>query len=156
MNTPTAEMVAIDKVPELVRKLYTLVAELETLFPGRAFTPDGHLVGSIGEVIAAHRYDLKLYTASQETHDAVSSGGNQIQIKATQGKSVALRAEPEFLIVLKLEKDGQATEVFNGPGSQVWEECGAMQKNGQRSISISKLRKIMTKISDNQRIPSRK
>ena len=48
------------RVPEIVRELYSSVAELEELFPGRKFTLDGHLVGSIGEVIAAHRYGLEL------------------------------------------------------------------------------------------------
>ena len=39
----------VEKVPGLVGELYALVAQLEALFPGRRFTPDGHLVGSIGE-----------------------------------------------------------------------------------------------------------
>ncbi len=50
----------IGKVPGLIGQLYELVAQLEALFPSRRFTPDGHLVGSIGEVIAAHRYGLQL------------------------------------------------------------------------------------------------
>jgi len=40
----------------LVKQLYKIVKEFERLFPERRFTPDGHLVGSIGEVIAKHRY----------------------------------------------------------------------------------------------------
>ena len=39
---------SIDCIPELVRDLYKLVAKFEALFPERKFTPDGHLVGSIG------------------------------------------------------------------------------------------------------------
>lgn len=34
-------------------KLYAITRELELQFPGRKFTPDGHLVGSIGEVLVA-------------------------------------------------------------------------------------------------------
>jgi len=49
-----------NKIPQLIKRLYEIVAELESLYPGRKFTPDGHLVGSIGEVIAAHNYDLIL------------------------------------------------------------------------------------------------
>ena len=41
------------EVGELLAFLYRIVDLLEVLFPGRKFTPDGHLVGSIGEVIAA-------------------------------------------------------------------------------------------------------
>jgi len=41
------------KLPEPVADIYWAVVRLEVLYPGRKFTPDGHLVGSIGEVIAA-------------------------------------------------------------------------------------------------------
>jgi hypothetical protein len=40
-------------VPALVSRLYEIVDELEEIFPGRHFTPDGHLVGSLGESLAA-------------------------------------------------------------------------------------------------------
>lgn len=94
----------INKVPNLVRQLYQLVAEFESLFPGRKFTPDGHLVGSIGEVVAAHRYGLDLYAASTEGHDAQASDGRKVEIKATQGNAVALRASSVHLIVLHLAR----------------------------------------------------
>ena len=41
------------KLPKPVAAIYRAVEELEALYPGRKFTPDGHLVGSIGEVVAA-------------------------------------------------------------------------------------------------------
>jgi len=52
-----------------------VVAELEKEFEGRRFTPDGHLVGSIGEVVAAYAFGLKLLPASNERHDAVAANG---------------------------------------------------------------------------------
>lgn len=145
----------IDRVPELVRQLYLLVGEFESLFPGRKFTPDGHLVGSIGEVVAAHRYGLELYAASTEAHDALANDGRQVEIKATQGNGVALRAEPTHLIVLHLARDGSSLEVFNGPGALAWAHCGAMQKNGQRPISLAKLRALMEQVSDGERLALR-
>lgn len=145
----------VDQVPELVRRLYALVEEFETLFPGRKFTPDGHLVGSIGEVIAAHRYGLELVAASTEAHDAKTRDGRQVEVKATQGSGVALRAEPQHLLVLHLARDGESSEVFNGPGALAWAHCGAMQKNGQRPISLTKLRKLMKQVPDGQRLALR-
>jgi hypothetical protein len=142
-------------VPSLVGRLYAVVAELEALFPGRKFTPDGHLVGSIGEVVAAHRYGLKLYPASTLAHDAVAADGRSVEVKATQGVSVAMRAEPEHLIVLHLNKEGQATEVFNGPGSVAWARAGAMQKNGQRPISLFQLKKLMQELPQATRLAAR-
>jgi hypothetical protein len=41
------------KLPAPVAAIYRAVEELEAAYPLRKFTPDGHLVGSIGEVIAA-------------------------------------------------------------------------------------------------------
>ena len=92
----------VESIPSLVRRLYNVVAELETLFPGRKFTLDGHLVGSIGEVLAAHYYGLTLLPSSAPVHDAIASDGRMVQVKATQAKTVALRAEPEHLLVLNL------------------------------------------------------
>ena len=126
---------------------------LEGLFPGRPFTPDGHLVGSIGEVMAAHRYGLTLLSCSSECHDAIASDGIKVQIKATQGRSVGLRHEPDHLIVLKLGKNGQLTEAYNGPGKLPWDMSGKLQKNGQRSISLASLGVLMQGIPDTLRIP---
>jgi hypothetical protein len=36
----------------------------------------------------------------------------------------------------------EAEVVYDGPGESVWQNAGKIQKNGQRTISISKLRKI--------------
>ena len=144
--TSGTKQAAIASIPALVKQLYATVAEFHSLFPERKFTPDGHLVGSIGEVIAAHRYGLTLLPASAANHDATTIDGTLVQIKATQGKSVGLRAEPQHLIVLHLAETGEATEIYNGPGGMVWTACGMMQKNGQRPIRLSKLRTLMTSV----------
>ncbi len=44
---------SILEIPSIVQEPYSIVDRLEELFPGRRFTTDGHLVGSIGEVLAA-------------------------------------------------------------------------------------------------------
>ncbi len=61
-----------------------------TTFPGRHYTPDGGMVGSIGEALAASWYGLELFTAGAETHDAKAPDGRLVQIKATQIDRVAL------------------------------------------------------------------
>lgn len=40
-----------DKFQHLVKSLYSIVEDLEEMFPGRHFTPDGHMVGSLGECL---------------------------------------------------------------------------------------------------------
>lgn len=145
----------IDRVPELVSRLYAVVDELETLFPGRHFTPDGHLVGSLGEVWAAHLYGIALHPASSATHDGLSPSGKQVQVKATQGSSVALSSVPDHLVVLRLQRHGNPEEYYNGPGALAWHAAGKMQKNGQRSVSLTKLRRLMESVGSADRIPWR-
>ena len=140
-----------NRIRELIAQLYAIVRELQQMFPDRLFTPDGHLVGSLGEVIAARDYSLTLLPSSTETHDA-RQNDRLVQIKITQGKRVALYSEPEYLLVLKLEKDGTSSEVFNGPGNLAWINTSAKQKNGQRPISLAKLRKLMLQVQPAQRI----
>ena len=142
----------IERIPELVSRLYEIVAELEQLFPERRFTPDGHLVGSIGEVLACHHYDLELLQASQQNHDATAKDGRRVQIKITQRASVGLRDKPQHLVVLQLAADGTAREVFNGPGRTAWEAAGHMQRNGQKAIGIARLRDLMTQVEPKSRL----
>lgn len=147
-------MKSIEEVPGLVRSLYELVRQLEAHFPERKFTLDGHLVGSIGEVLAAHQYGLELLTGSAKGHDATAPDKRQVQIKATQAKSVGLRSEPEHLIVLRLTADGTATEIYNGPGALPWRHAGKQQKNGQRPIAVSRLELLMSKVAPADRLAS--
>ena len=146
------------EVPPLLASLYCVVDRLEKLFPGRKFTPDGHLVGSIGEAVAARMFDLRLLAASTSEHDATTADGRiPVQIKLTQGKrGVALRAKPKHLLVLRLDPADLAVEVvYNGRGHAPWSAAGKMQKNGQRSISLSKLRAMNGGVPDPERLPSR-
>ena len=71
------------------------------------------------------------------------SEGRYYQIKATQTDKISLSSEPDFLIVIKLYPDGTWNVIYNGPGNPVWENSGKMQKNGQRPISLSKIKKLM-------------
>lgn len=135
-----------------IKQLYKITNELEQAYPGRKFTVDGHLVGSIGEVIVAEHYGLSLLPNSTKTHDAVSKEGKQVQIKATQVKSIAISSEPDYLIVIRLLSDGSWEEIYNGPGKAAWDNAGKMQKNGQRPISLSKLRNLMGSVNINDKI----
>ena len=129
-----------------IKDLYKITNELERTYPGRKFTVDGHLVGSIGEVIVAEHYGLKLLPNSTKTHDAVSKDGKLVQIKATQVKGISISSEPDYVIVIKILPDGSWEEVYNGPGKHVWDNAGKMQKNGQRPISLSKLQLLMRSV----------
>ena len=131
----------LGRIRELIQCLYSTVSELEKEFETeqRKFTLDGHLVGSIGEVVAAYAFGLKLLRSSSKDHDATSADGSLVQIKLTGGKSIGLYSEPEHLIVLQMA-NMEIRLIYNGPGQTVWNSCNAIQKNGQRFIGIVKLR----------------
>lgn len=129
------------KLPAPVAKIYEATVELERLYPGRKFTPDGHLVGSIGEVVAAEALGLTLYPMSRAGHDAYDANGD-VQIKMTAGKSVAMYASCDRLVVLQVASPEEAEIVYDGPGRPAWENAGKLGKNGQRVISLARLRAL--------------
>lgn len=142
------------RFPELIREIYRAVDELESMFPNRHFTPDGHMVGSIGEAIAKHYYGVTLYSASHEGHDGEAHGW-QVQVKATQRKSIALTSEPDQLLVFRINRDGSFVEEYNGPGEAVWSfAClKPRPKNGQYQVSLATLRKLMGLVSPDKKLP---
>jgi len=143
------------KVGRLIKSLYDVVRELEKEFVDekRKFTLDGHLVGSIGEVVAAYSFGLTLLPPSEKTHDA-KKDGKMIQIKLTGGNdSVALSSKPEHLIVLQLQ-NLKFCLVYNGPGAEPWAKCsGDPAKRGQRPIRLTMLKKLQGQVSESDKIP---
>ena len=143
------------KFQELVKQLYATVSALESMFPGRHFTPDGHMVGSLGECLVAHAYGLELQTASNKGFDAIAPDGSEIEIKATQSKSVAFRSEPEHAIIIKILPNGTFEEAYNGPGNLVWQQFAGRKipSNGQFQISLTKLKALDRQVSESDRLP---
>ena len=129
------------KLPKPVASIYRAVEELSAAYPGRKFTPDGHLVGSIGEVVAAEALGLTLHPGSHPGHDAYNANGN-VQIKMRAGKSIAMYATCERLVVLRVISPEEAEIVYDGPGEPAWASAGKMGKNGQKVISLSRLRTL--------------
>jgi hypothetical protein len=141
------------RFPELIRELYKIVVELEAMFPGRPFTPDGHMVGSLAECFAEFYYGLNLYTCSHQGHDANVEGCN-VEIKATQRGRVALRSGPERLLVFLIFRDGSFEEIYNGPGAPVWArfEGKAKPSNGQFQVGLAELRRLMKNVPQDQQL----
>lgn len=151
------------RTAELIEQLLVGVGELEAMHPGRKFTPDGHLVGSIGEVAAAALFAIELVAGSAAGHDAVSADGRKIEIKATFGtravgiRSTSTQHAAAALIVLKLAKEpGHEHEVvYNGPLTLALGAAGATQSNGQATVSLTRLRELDRSVPDDQRVPRR-
>jgi hypothetical protein len=138
---PEQSMTRRVPLPLPVARIYTAAAKLEAMYPGRKFTPDGHLVGSIGEVVAAEALGLTLYPMSRCGHDAYDANGD-VQIKMTGGKSVAMYDTCDRLVVLRVVTPKEAEIVYDGPGQPAWEKAGKLGRNGQRRVSLSCLRTL--------------
>jgi len=138
-----------------VKNIYQAVSELEKMFPGRPFTPDGHMVGSLGECLVADAYNLKLMPPSNEGYDAETKEGIKIEIKATQSKSIAFRSCPEHTIIIKIKNDGTFEECYNGPGVIIWSTFKGkkLPSNGQFQISLNKVKKLFENVPNSKRIP---
>lgn len=167
------EMVKVDSMAareriaatlELVGRLNENVGRLEALHKGRKFSLDGHLVGSLGEVIAKEMFKIQLVTASSTGHDAIEEVGERrlVEIKATFGtRGVALRTTSDTaksaLIVLKLSKDPSEgpTVIFNGPLAVAFRAAGKFGSNGQARMSLSRLSELNQTVEEASRVPIR-
>ena len=141
----------IESLKHNYRTIASMISEMEKNFPDRHFTMDGHLVGSIGECMAAYFYNIELSKSSQRNYDGIKDG-IEIQIKTTQKKTVLISSKPEHLIVLQLLEDGQVLEVFNGPGDVVWNMAGKMDKHGYYHFTVKKLTELNQRVPYNKRI----
>jgi hypothetical protein len=130
------------KLPKSVAKIYEAVAELSAEYPGRPFTPDGHLIGSIGEVVARETFGSELREPSNKHHDARCSLRGDVEVKITAGKSISMRGPCNHLIVLKVISPQYAEIIFDGSGIGLWQDAGETASNGQRRVSLAKLRRL--------------
>ncbi len=145
----------IDEVKKKLTDLFRLSDEL-TKLTGRPFTPDGHMVGSAGEVLAAYHFDFLLEDPSNPDFDATTKSEckYKVEIKTTGGKrSVAFgwKSAPvaEKVLVLRLDQQSEDgfEEVYNGNASPVWELLKGLkvQKTGQRRLALNNLRELSEK-----------
>jgi len=127
---------------ELVRSIFDACAEL-TRRSSRRVSPDGHLVGSLGEIYAAEELGLTLATASNPGYDAVDRKGVRVEIKTTTRSSISLSADgtlAERLVVVQLDPNsGAPSIVFDGSAKSAWALAGPPAKNGQRRLSLGRL-----------------
>ncbi len=140
----------IDFIKKKLYELLNIVNELEERFPGRKFTLDGHLFGSLGEVIASDFYNIELAPTGTKTYDGTING-KEVQIKITQGSSVDINNIPHHLLVLRWDKqNGEVYEVYNGPCD--WLRERKITKNGWYTVTLNKLYDENNKISDSKRL----
>lgn len=141
-----------DEIKKLIGQILGAAARLSSV-TGRPCTPDGHLVGSIGEIYAQEYYGVKLYPPSHKGHDGTWKG-REIQIKTTQKDSVELKGATDLLLVLKIHPGGGYEEIYNGDGQRPWVVLAKRKPTptGHISISIRKLRELNKTVGEKDRV----
>lgn len=145
---------------ETIKELFRITRQLESEYEryGRKFTVDGHLIGSIGEVIVAEEFGLELLKNSTPYVDAVAKDHREVQIKATQIDRVSFSKGlnhriPQHVIVIHIGSDGEWDLVYNGPGRIVYDNLGKRRSNGQAQISLNKLKELMKTVAEEEQLP---
>lgn len=130
-----------DDVNNLIRTVFDACAKL-TLLTGRPVSPDGHLVGTLGEIVASEALDLELMPPSNDGYDATDSQGRKVEIKTTTRRSIGIANKgtaAERLVVVTLNERGTGQVVYDGPIQTALDMAGPPRANGQRTLALSKL-----------------
>lgn len=143
-------------IKDYVAELLGIVARMQADYSKKKFTLDGRLVGDIGEILAEQIYDLDLLEGLCKTHDAVSQGRN-VQIKTTMKHSLGFGDIPDYYIGIRISETGEVEEVFNGPGSIIWQAIKhrTRPRNFLFNVDLSILRRLNATVAPEDRIKKR-
>ena len=147
------------KLPEEVRHLVHARNELRRRYGhfGLEFTPDGNLVGDLGEAVAAELFELRLAERrGLKAVDAYTSTGQSIQIKASgRGKAVPFthsEVPADWLLVLVFDYEAEDVEVvYNGPYAPALARLPPAWV-GQRSVSVAHLRRLDEQLGSHDKL----
>ncbi|WP_330113920.1 hypothetical protein SA496_14195 [Pseudomonas sp. JS3066] len=147
------------KIAEALDQLFGAVAKLRDAFPEKPFTPDGRLVGDIGEAMASLHYDLTLNEGLTKHHDAIAVDGRNVQIKATFSNHLTFPVHhvPDYYLGIRLRPDGSFEEIYNGPGQLIAEGLARRKptSTGLHGNLMGMLKRINGEVPDTERIPRR-
>lgn len=124
---------------------------------GLNFTPDGNLVGDLGEAIAAELFGLSLAEKrGTKAIDAFTRERETVQIKASgRGQSIQFTHSEEpavWLLVLVLDYEREEVEVaYNGPYLPAVSKLPSGWF-GQRPVTVTFLRKLNSEVPDDRRL----
>jgi len=149
------EAASMKEVPVIYKAVKSLTKRY-----GRKFTPDGVLLGTLGEVLAEEKYDLKLLSPKTKDFDATDCRGRKVQIRCNQRNTTPIKkgATKGVFLALKLLPDGSIKEIFNGPASAVHQLTVGRKADSAGFVELShdKLRKLMESVPESKMIPLRR
>ena len=126
----------------------------------RPFTPDGRMVGDIGEIMAGSFYEIELDKIGRRAWDGTYRGRN-VQIKTTGGTNTYLKQLEEgfgnglFMVFLINRENGEYELVYNGDIQRVWDDLKnkKLDKTSAKSISLDRLRELKKSVRPKNIVP---
>ena len=108
-----------------IKQLLEITQKLRTQYQ-RSFSLDGRLVGDIGEILAAEKYGLELYSENTAIYDGFEkTTGRKVQIKASfkNYSYFPFGADkiPDYFLSINILENGELEELYNGPGHYIVE-----------------------------------
>ena len=140
----------LDQLLQAIKGLYLVVAELHNAFPERPFTPDGRMVGDIGEAIAAIKFGVVIDKKIKQHWDGYREIGGKrrdVQIKTTQKYDTYLKKPPHDgdLLVFKISSKGLWNCCYNGSIMSQWNKFRKMRKPDKTGAIMIPLKKLCSK-----------
>jgi hypothetical protein len=108
-----------------IKQLLEITQKLRNQYQ-RSFSLDGRLVGDIGEILAAVKYGLELYSENTAVHDGFEkTTGRKVQIKASFKNysyfPFGVDKIPDYFLSINILENGELEELYNGPGHYIVE-----------------------------------
>ena len=148
-------MATKEKLTEAIKGVFDSCRRLSKTSGGiRKFTPDGRMVGDIGEVIAEVFYQVKLHNVGRHDWDGTYKNRN-VQIKVTGGKETYHKETPRggfadgLLMVFYIDRESGVDKlIYNGDIQRVWDALKKLRINrsGEKIISLNRLRELQKSV----------
>jgi len=133
----------IEAVQHIMATLFSAQNALRSLAPEFRWAGLGNLLGDYGEFVAIEAYGLQKAPAGANGYDARTADGKTVQIKANHAANqIGFRGEADLLLVVKVEADGEWSEVYYGPFASVKAISRYSARDNKHMVAISKLRAI--------------
>lgn len=142
----------------LMRHMLFVNNIIRWLLPKPGFTLDGRWLGCCGEAIVSDKYGIDLYGGVHATHDGITKDNKLVQIKCTMRNSLGIscfeKSVPDYYIGVKLDNKFNIEEIYNGPGSILWEHHKhyKLSKSGMWASSLTKIKKLNKLVKEKDRI----
>ncbi|MBY8337922.1 hypothetical protein KYN89_12800 [Alteriqipengyuania sp. NZ-12B] len=133
----------LQAVKHIMATLFSAQNALRSLAPEFRWAGLGNLLGDYGEYVAIEAYGLAKAPAGSDGFDATTPDGQTVQIKANHAASqIGFRGEADLLLVVKVETDGDWSEIYYGSFAEVKAVARYSGRDNKHMVAITKLKAL--------------